>query len=86
VDDDEQRTSEADAVDTSKPFARVNIYPDDPVDELLPTRGQLASATGAHDVRGVWSVPALGLGVLAVIIIVVTLILILQGVFQMMPD
>jgi hypothetical protein len=86
VDDDEQRTSEADAMGTSKPFARVNIYPDGPPDEPGPAAGQLASASGTHDVRGVWSVPALGLGVLAVIVIVVTLILILQGVFRMMPN
>jgi hypothetical protein len=86
VDDDEQRTSDADAAGTSKPFARVNIYPDDPVDEPPPAHGHMASATGVREAPTAWSVPALGLGVLAVIIIVVTLILILQGVFRMMPN
>jgi hypothetical protein len=88
MDDHERRTpaAEHDAEGTPRPFARVNIYPDDAPDEPGPAAGQLASATGAEDVRGVWSPPALGLGVLALIIIVVTLILILQGVFRMMPN
>jgi hypothetical protein len=69
--------------------ARVNMIPEDELD--LPDNGHDGApppdAISATDsLADTWPVKAIPLGLLALVVIVIAMILVLQGVFEMIPD
>lgn len=81
----EPSTPTVEPTSDARQIARVNYYPDGPLDEPAPDAA-LSATAGMGDGRTSWGAPALGLGAIAVVMTIAALVVILQGVFRMMPN
>ena len=71
--------------DGEEPVARVNVHPDEALDEPLDDEESPVLEAETPIARS-WTAKAIPLGILALIIIIVSMLLILQGSFTMLPD
>lgn len=80
----EPSTPTVEPASDGRQIARVNYFPDGALEEPAPDAASMP-ALGEGEARTNWGAPALGLGAIAILLTIIALVVILQGVFRMMP-